>query len=71
MDRPGVLAEVAGVISNLGVNISHVAVFRNGGTSVNLVVRIDTLDSTPVVTELERNGYHVTAVHRNWVGINS
>lgn len=65
-DQAGELANIARLIADQGVNVSHIAVYRNGDAPVSLVIRIETLDSTPVVTALEKAGYPVKSVHRNW-----
>ncbi|MDI6870068.1 MAG: CBS and ACT domain-containing protein [Bacillota bacterium] len=64
-DKVGVLADVAGVIRNLGVNILSCATYTPREGVGGVVVRLATPDPTPVVKELESHGYkvvHATAL---------
>lgn len=59
-DKPGILAEVAGVIAAFDVNITHLAVFRN-----ELIVRINTNNVSTILKELEEKGYKIISLSEN------
>lgn len=58
-DKVGVLADVAGVIRNFGVNIISCATYNPREGIGGVVVRLATNDPAPVVAELESHGYKV------------
>ena len=62
-DKPGVLADISQVIGALGVNISRIALFRNGSSKVKVVVRINTEDGSQIVDRLKEHGYDILAVN--------
>ncbi len=55
-DRPGVMAEVSGLISQMGLNFVSAASFYHNDAYI-LVFRVQTADLTPILTELESRGY--------------
>ncbi len=58
-DKVGVLADVAGVVRDFGVNILSCATYTPREGVGGVVVRLATADPAPVVKELERHGYRV------------
>lgn len=56
-DRPGVIAEVTGIIAGFGINISHIAAYRG-----ELIVRVNTENVETVVKVLEERGYQVASI---------
>jgi acetoin utilization protein AcuB len=58
-DKVGVLADVAGVVRDFGVNILSCATYIPRDGVGGVVVRLATDDPAPVVGELERHGYRV------------
>ena len=59
-DKPGVLANVAGIIAGFNVNISHLAMFRN-----EIIIRVNSLNVDDIVKALEENGYKVLSIFKN------
>jgi acetoin utilization protein AcuB len=59
-DRPGVLAQVAGIIAGYGVNITHLVIFRN-----ELIVRVNTQNTHDIIKGLEGNGFRIISVTNN------
>jgi acetoin utilization protein AcuB len=57
-DRPGVMAEVANMISDMGINFVSAASFLHGDDYI-LVFRIQTDDLTPVIEELKKRDYTI------------
>ncbi len=57
-DRPGVMAEVAKMISDRGMNFVSAASFYRNDTCI-LVFRVQTADLTPILNALESRGYRV------------
>jgi len=57
-DRPGVIREVAEVISSKGVNILSTSTFFHGGRRM-VVIRINTTDDAEVRKGLEDKGYRL------------
>lgn len=57
-DRPGVMAEVSGLISEMGLNFVSAASFYHGSTCI-LVFRVQTADLDPILKELESRGYGI------------
>ncbi|NLL17677.1 MAG: CBS domain-containing protein [Clostridia bacterium] len=62
-DKPGVLADISQVIGALGVNISRIALFRNGTPKVKIVIRINTEDGGQIADKLKEHGYDILAVN--------
>lgn len=62
-DKPGVLADITQVIGALGVNISRVALFRNGTPKVKIVIRITIEDGSQIADKLKENGYTILSVN--------
>jgi acetoin utilization protein AcuB len=56
-DRPGLLEEVAGVIAEFSLNISHIAIYRN-----ELIVRVNTINIEIVQKCLCEKGYKIISV---------
>lgn len=57
-DEPGILEKISGILARNGINISHLAVYRN--TEISIVVRVDDTDADKVSKLLTDNGYKVT-----------
>lgn len=57
-DRPGVMAEVSGLIAEMGMNFVSAASFYHDGFYI-LVFRVETDDITPIVEELKKRGYNI------------
>ncbi|MBU2513908.1 CBS domain-containing protein [bacterium] len=57
-DRPGVMAEVSGLIHQMGLNFVSAASFCHDSTYI-LVFRVQTADLTPIISELEKRGYRI------------
>jgi acetoin utilization protein AcuB len=57
-DRPGVMAEVAKIISDMEMNFVSAASFYREDTCI-LVFRVQTEDLTPILDALQGRGYHV------------
>ena len=57
-DRPGVMAEVAKIISDMGMNFVSAASFYRNDTCI-LVFRVQADDLTPIFTVLKSRGYNV------------
>ena len=57
-DEVGILKNIAGIISEAGINITHMIVYR--GAEVNIVIRNDENDEKKVAELLRAHGYYVT-----------
>ena len=57
-DEVGILKNIAGIISEAGINITHMIVYR--GAEVNIVIRNDEPDAQKVSELLRAHGYVVT-----------
>ena len=57
-DRPGVMAEVSKIISDMGINFVSAASFYHGDTCI-LVFRVQTQDLTPIIKTLKERDYNV------------
>jgi len=55
-DRPGVMAEVSSLISQMGLNFVSAASFYHNNECI-LVFRVQTADLAPITKELEARGY--------------
>lgn len=65
-DETGRLAEIAQIIKEFGVNISHLTNFNNEVTnSVEMIIRLKTLDVSPIVASLEAKGYKIIRIDKN------
>lgn len=59
-DKPGVLAEVAKIIAQFEVSISHLAIFGD-----EIIIRVNTLNVENVLTGLKEKGFKVISVMKN------
>ena len=57
-DRPGVMADVSGLISMMGLNFVSAASFYHNSECI-LVFRVQTADLSPILAELEDRGYTI------------
>jgi len=57
-DRPGVMAEVSKIISDMGINFVSAASFYHGDTCI-LVFRVQTQDLTPIIKTLKERNYNI------------
>ena len=57
-DRPGVMAEVSGLIHEMGLNFVSAASFCHNSTYI-LVFRVQTADLQPIIAELEKRSYRI------------
>ena len=58
-DRPGVLASLATLMSDLGINISHIAIYKG-----EVIFRVNTTNTDTLVASLKDKGFNVTSVHK-------
>lgn len=67
VDEPGVLAGIAGVISEFGVNIANAIVYHHeAGTSIIFRLQKDGIGHIDdIVAELKKNNYKIKSVHVN------
>ena len=65
-DSPGILSELANIISSFDVNITRIAVYRGEykGTS-DVVIRMSTLDTEKIEQALESRGYKIVHILKN------
>ncbi len=65
-DEAGTLAEVSHIISEYGVNITHVTNFNNELTGMTeIIIRLNTNDSDPIVKALIDKGYDIIRIDNN------
>ncbi len=57
-DRPGVMAEVSGLIADMGLNFVSAASFCHDNIYI-LVFRVQTADLNPILEELKKRGYGI------------
>ncbi len=57
-DRPGVMAEVSKIISDMGINFLSAASFFRDDTCI-LVFRVQTQDLTPILKTLKERNYNI------------
>lgn len=60
-DVPGVMAHIAGIYKSLNINISHIAVYRENGTS-DVVIRSEAVETSDLEKKLIENGYKIKHV---------
>ena len=56
-DKPGIVAEVAGIIAQSGINITHLVLYRN-----ELIIRVNTLNVEQVEKSLSERGYAIKSI---------
>lgn len=56
-DKPGIVAEVAGIIAQSGINITHLVLHRN-----ELIIRVNTLNVEQVEKSLSDRGYAIKSI---------
>lgn len=57
-DECGILKDIASIISEAGISITHMNVYR--GTEIKIVIRNDETDADKVAALLRANGYYVS-----------
>ncbi|MCL1884386.1 MAG: CBS and ACT domain-containing protein [Defluviitaleaceae bacterium] len=55
----GIVAKISGILSELGVNISHIANCDKGGGKQEVVLRVDTLETDEIIKSLEKEGLKI------------
>lgn len=60
-DVPGVMAHIAEIYKSFNVNISHIAVYRENGTS-DIVIRSEAVETADLEKMLIENGYKIKHV---------
>lgn len=60
VDRPGILKDIATVLSKEGISISHLVVYRD--EKVNIIIRVEDTDGEKIKNLLTNVGYKVTEV---------
>ncbi len=58
-NRPGVLASLSTLMADMGINISHVAIYKN-----EIIFRVNTHNIDALITSLKDKGFAVTSVYR-------
>ena len=58
-DRPGILASLATLMADLGINISHIAIYKG-----EVIFRVNTTNTDTLVASLKDKGFTVTSVHK-------
>ena len=56
-DKPGVVAEVAGIIAQSDINITHLVLYRN-----ELIIRVNTLNVEQIEKSLLERGYAIKSI---------
>lgn len=64
-NSPGILADIAQVIKEYGVNITHIAIYGGESGSSDVVIRVNTQNTDKIVETLENHGYKVISVLKN------
>ncbi|HOJ09327.1 MAG TPA: CBS and ACT domain-containing protein [Clostridiales bacterium] len=65
-DSPGILADVARVIKGFGANITHLVVYRSNTGKSDIIIRVNTTNTDEMIQSLEKQGYKVTSVSKNY-----
>lgn len=63
-DAPGSMAKIADIYRSLGINITHIAVYRGQGTS-DIIIRSDIINTAELEKELIQRGYNIKHVMKN------
>lgn len=58
-DRPGVLASLSSLMADMGINISHVAIYKN-----EIIFRVNTNNVEGLIENLKAKGFDVTSVFK-------
>ncbi len=58
-DSPGIMANLTGIIGNLGANITHIAVYRGNAGKSDIVVGINSLNTGDMEKSIEEQGYTI------------
>ena len=61
-DIPGVIAEIAGIFSSEGLNISNIANTSAGGGMAEVIVRTKSLNTESIVKKLSERGFEINSV---------
>lgn len=65
-DEAGTLAEIAHIIKDFGVNITHLTNFNNTATqTTEIIIRLNTNDIDPLVEALENKGYEIVRIDQS------
>jgi acetoin utilization protein AcuB len=58
-DVPGIMANLTSIFSKFGANITHCAVYRGTGGKSDIVVGINSLNTTEIEKTIEEQGYKI------------
>lgn len=66
-NQTGTLADIAGIVKQYGVNITHISNFNNIGEDQKseIVMRLNTTDVSELLSDLEKKGYNILRTDTN------
>lgn len=64
-DSPGIMADIAKIISGHGINITHLAAYRSVSGKSFIVIRVNTHNTDEILKALEARGYKIVSVLKN------
>lgn len=66
-NQTGTLADIAGIVKQYGVNITHISNFNNVGEDQKseIVMRLNTTDVSVLLSDLEKKGYNILRTDTN------
>lgn len=64
-DKPGELAAIATITASSKANISHMAAYERPDNMSDVVIRVDTLDTSVIEKDLQDRGYKIINVTKN------
>ena len=66
VDHPGILAKIAGVLSEYGANISRMVAYNGKDGHTDLVFRFDTTETHHIEEAITRNGFEITDISKTF-----
>ncbi|SMB79268.1 acetoin utilization protein AcuB [Desulfonispora thiosulfatigenes DSM 11270] len=65
-DVPGSLSEMSSILKSFGVNVSHIAVYKGSGSTSDVIIRINSSNTTEIEQALMERGYKVIHVLKSY-----
>ncbi len=65
-DSPGVLAKIANILGDFGVNIMRLAVYRGESEQCQVVIRVNSVNSENIEQALQDGGYPIIHIAKNY-----
>ena len=64
-DVPGILEDIGGIFNKYNMNITHIADFKTGENTAEVIIRTNSMNTDIIEAELEARGYLINSIMKN------